>query len=637
MPKRARQFLIGSLTILCACLVPADDLPPGAVGNPPLGSPGGEDFLDPSSIELLDAELISLVLGGAGGDDDVTVEPNVPTQDIDAVVIQVEDGSVRLVPSASLIGCAGVLQADCAGSYLSCEIDGSTLRVEAVCAKGDPCTFDAEVYVPVDVAATIEMDDADLYVGAMAGPVDVVMNTGTAEFDGTSGDITLDKVWGPTYGYDIRSRNVTVVDLGYRFEWTNVRSPDDFDLEHAFGQTDVVLPEDDYDLDLVKRFGSAVTLIGLTDDNSSSKSVRIHKRVGDLTVSAGDPEPDTQITEGCLIEPVTGTFYENGVGSPTVTFDPVLDQWVMFFETKTDAATTECPAGLWAIGRATSYDGMDWVVDDEPVLEPEAGTYYSCVAAQPSVMMHDGVYHLAFKGHQEAGACDGGTTPAWGCNEVTGIGYGTSSDGTSFTIDAAPAANAKRVGYPSIVRVDGTDTIFFSHTALDQHDVWMIEKDAVGDWTTKSKVAEAGVQSWAMDELFNPAAACVASGVAEVDLFVGGRDRTNWNIDEAGMGRALDDVADGYDFTLGDSIVSWDATDVAANADWRHWDVLPYNGGHIFFYAAKNASGKNRVCLAHMEATEPDVLYPELAGRKSCSSTVVSMADLEVSESPECN
>jgi hypothetical protein len=124
---------------------------------------------------------------------------------------------------------------------------------------------------------------------------------------------------------------------------------------------------------------------------------------------------------GRVIDPASSPVTANGIGAPTVAWDPNDETFVMFFETRVGAATPQCPAGTWGIGAASSADGVNWDIWDQLVVTPTAGTPYACVAAHPATVWEGGVFHLWFKAEQGTGATEQG----WGTNNYSGVGYGT--------------------------------------------------------------------------------------------------------------------------------------------------------------------------------------------------------------------
>lgn len=129
-----------------------------------------------------------------------------------------------------------------------------------------------------------------------------------------------------------------------------------------------------------------------------------------------------------VLVPEAGTITENGVGSPTVVWDPVIARYVMFFETQTGDVTADCPVGQWSIGVAASDDGLNWDVWPDPVVSPTPDTPYRCVAAHPSVTLDGSTVRLFFKAEQGANACASVNQP-WGCKNFTGV--------VSATVDIA--------------------------------------------------------------------------------------------------------------------------------------------------------------------------------------------------------
>lgn len=124
---------------------------------------------------------------------------------------------------------------------------------------------------------------------------------------------------------------------------------------------------------------------------------------------------------GVALQGQPGTFTESGVGAPTVTWDPRLQRFIMFFETQTGPVDALCPQGRWSIGVASSEDGYAWQTWPEPVVSPTPDTPYSCYAAHPAVVrLSNGDYRLWFMAGQTTDACADGE-PAWGCAVHPGI------------------------------------------------------------------------------------------------------------------------------------------------------------------------------------------------------------------------
>ncbi|MCA9494123.1 MAG: hypothetical protein KC621_29550 [Myxococcales bacterium] len=127
--------------------------------------------------------------------------------------------------------------------------------------------------------------------------------------------------------------------------------------------------------------------------------------------------------QGRVLDPASNPLTVNGIGAPTVAYDEDDDLFVMFFETQIDPSTADgCSVGHWAIGAASSPDGVTWTIWDAPVVSPTPGTPYACVAAHPAVVYDAGVFHLWFKAEQ-GNAVSG--SPPWGTANYTGVGYAT--------------------------------------------------------------------------------------------------------------------------------------------------------------------------------------------------------------------
>ncbi|NCG19637.1 MAG: hypothetical protein GWP91_11575 [Rhodobacterales bacterium] len=120
-----------------------------------------------------------------------------------------------------------------------------------------------------------------------------------------------------------------------------------------------------------------------------------------------------QLHASPLIEAVPGTFYENGVGAPSVVWDEEQERYLMLFETPLDAVSTDCPLGMWGLGAAWSSDGQSWEVWPELILEPGGYDYNACAVAHPATLLEDGELQLWFKAHGTMGE--------------SGVGYGHGS------------------------------------------------------------------------------------------------------------------------------------------------------------------------------------------------------------------
>lgn len=142
-----------------------------------------------------------------------------------------------------------------------------------------------------------------------------------------------------------------------------------------------------------------------------------------VAAAAFAQSPSITVDPGAAFTGQPGTFTANGVGAPSVAWDPVQERYIMAFETQTGAADATCPEGYWSIGLATSEDGLtQWELWPDPVVEPTPGAPWSCYAVHPALVRDDdGVYHLWFKAGQATDAC-AGDAPAWGCAVQPGIG-----------------------------------------------------------------------------------------------------------------------------------------------------------------------------------------------------------------------
>lgn len=319
------------------------------------------------------------------------------------------------------------------------------------------------------------------------------------------------------------------------------------------------------------------------------------------------------IHEGWLLEPAPGTFYANGIGSPTVAYDAARDEWVMFFETQHGGADNDCRVGRWSVGRATSSNGLDWSIDPDMVIAPTPGTYYECVVAHPTVLFDGTLWHLWFKAHQQNTACadTGVPEPAWGCSAVTGVGYATSTDGANFTVSAEPAINLTAFGFPTVTRVDGIFRMLlaFSNERNQVFELWQsVSTDDGATWSTPQFVIGPGFADWVEDEIYNPSLVCDETAVGgPFILHAGGRDTEPSpggppQLRTAGMGRAFSSDAVNWTWDGVDALIQWNLAPpppALPERDWRHWDVVRVADQFLFFFSEKDSLDRNRVGLAY--------------------------------------
>lgn len=318
---------------------------------------------------------------------------------------------------------------------------------------------------------------------------------------------------------------------------------------------------------------------------------------------AGGPQPPVVVPRigifpGHALTAEEGTFYRNGVGSPSVVYRHQHDDYVMFFETRLPQEDPNCPAGRWGIGVAHSLDGWSWeVVGTQPVIRPLANSFHSCVAAHPTAVIADNGTHLHvwFKGEQGTN-CDPDDPPPWGCKVNTGVGHAR-IDGTVLNkilnLTPTPFSQNQVYGFPSVVRVGGTWVMALARypsvhiaTATSPNGPWTLHP---------TPVLEPGVSQWTGSEVFNPALTCSGDGVTQpypYHLWFGGRTTVAGQLVDGGIGEGISNNARSW-------YISPAPLRFVAGSDWRHWDALRVGfDDYLIYYSDKDAQGRNRIGLA---------------------------------------
>lgn len=199
--------------------------------------------------------------------------------------------------------------------------------------------------------------------------------------------------------------------------------------------------------------------------------------------------------QGFVLTAAAGAAFAGGVGAPTVEWDGSARQFVMFFESPAVAADIpEDCVSYYRIGRATSPDGVNWTVNENPVLEPDHADPLGvrrCAINQPAVVFDGTAWHMVFS---QATTKDTDTR-----NEPAGIGYARSNDGVTWETGETPVVtpDANGIGLASAAIVDGQMYVLYSvapHLYLTSRPAaggpWtpvaapVLENTVLGDWAT---------------------------------------------------------------------------------------------------------------------------------------------------------
>jgi len=151
-----------------------------------------------------------------------------------------------------------------------------------------------------------------------------------------------------------------------------------------------------------------------------------------------------------VLDAVAGTYYEGAVETPSVIF--FNGEYHMY-----NTVYTTNDAFLFKISHATSLDGINWQIDNAPILEPAPNVdWMSLIAAEPGVMVKDDTLYLFFS--------------AVGTVGKQSIGLIRSTDGANFfdTIQTAtlpenvylPSGNYAGLSTPSPALIGDTIYLF---------------------------------------------------------------------------------------------------------------------------------------------------------------------------------
>jgi len=296
----------------------------------------------------------------------------------------------------------------------------------------------------------------------------------------------------------------------------------------------------------------------------------------------------------------TVSFASLSVGSPSITWDSKHDQLIMIFESRTPMTHANCAKGVWALGMATSTDGLSWTIEPTRVVmpRPASGNGFACVAAHPAAIYTNAGANGKVQVYWKA---ESNTNCVGNYCEYTGIGRAVitlkASGGLkSVSIQAGAVLafpNNRYGGFPRAVKLDSK---FYLTTQLYPN-VYSFDStvpSSFGNSALAFDPTDAAYSSytWVTDEFMAPSIVCNDSPM-EFGLFLGSRDLEYGAVASGAIGKAISsDFATWY---LGStSSVSWTGDDTFRSFDVIRLDTNEY----LMYYSKKDGSGNSTIHLA---------------------------------------
>ncbi len=285
--------------------------------------------------------------------------------------------------------------------------------------------------------------------------------------------------------------------------------------------------------------------------------------------------------------------FAGGVGAPSVEWDGEGGRLVMYFESP--APSADVPDGCttaFRIGRAISTDGVTWTADVAPsfAFSGEAASPRQCSVAQPAVVF-DGLRWNLFYSASSLPLEAGGT------NAPTGIGWATSADGVSWTVqdETLVAFETASIGLASASVLNGV-----LHLAYAEHPNLLRISRAVagGEWSAPTSMLDHdAVGTWATNWVHGPSLACDELDPEPLSVIFGG-DTT------APFVRSLAYAAssNGTAWT-----VSSGSPLSAGSLDYgllNHWDALHAGDGWAMWYSRTDPTSGLKTIGAAVTDTE---------------------------------
>lgn len=349
--------------------------------------------------------------------------------------------------------------------------------------------------------------------------------------------------------------------------------------------------------------------------------------------------------DGFVLSAEEGTWRERGVAKPSVAYDATAEQYVMYFTARypewfieaQPGDYSDCSAGVYGIGRATSPDGINWTPDpaDGPVVAPEPGTYRACHVAHPTIIKDGATWRMWFKSEQGANACPDGEVLEWGCDRFTGISYAESTDGINWTVNDLPILSNTAwgaplgIGFPSVVRLEGEWILYASSIP----NIYMARSEQPGEgWVARAEpLLEPGANDWMQDRVFCPALNCDEEESLPFTFWFGGKDlEGQWGFGKASAEAPSEDLEDPIEVYVSSSspFFIWEPGDNVNR--WTNYDVLSIGDNDwVIYFKAKDADGNPAIGMGY---TTPSWDGADLATR--ICETVVTDADGDGYDSP---
>jgi len=312
-----------------------------------------------------------------------------------------------------------------------------------------------------------------------------------------------------------------------------------------------------------------------------------------------------------------GTWRERGVSVPSIAYDTENSEYVMFFNSFVPSEIYEampedysgCETGVYFIGRARSTDGLTFVADEDPIIIPQPGTYYSCHVAHPSAVYDNGTWRLWFKTEQQTNPCEG-EVPPWGCSNFTGFAYAESTDnGDTWSISDEPIlpydawAETSGMGFPSVIRLEDQWVMY----AVNTPNIYLATApEADSGWSAVADpLLEPGANDWMEDELFSPALTCDEAESFPITFYFGGRDLSGvW-----GFGRAASEGPAELPYVSSQSpYAQWAAEDKTNR--WANFDAMRIPAASeedediwVMYFKAKDSNNRGAIGVAYTSET----------------------------------
>lgn len=226
-------------------------------------------------------------LAGSGSPASDTTSTTYP-QEITALDVRVDNGTLTVTTGpAGTATVQAALTWDGEKPTVTQQWTGTQLSVVTACPGSERCEVDLTITVPAGTAVTSTTETGDTALTGLTGPVSARTDTGEIRLSGLGGQVTAATEVGSVTAHSLTSGTVTVTvetgDIALGF----AADPQAVMARTNTGDVTVTVPRSSTGYQVTADTDSGDRRVGVTQDQSGSRTIQAHTGDGDVTVTGG--------------------------------------------------------------------------------------------------------------------------------------------------------------------------------------------------------------------------------------------------------------------------------------------------------------------------------------------------------------